>query len=827
MKLGAAALVPAQGASAPVVYWSSGGVRPGDAVLLYGGGLAGVREVRITAGGRTATAEALQPSDGSVKFILPKQLPAGVFSVQAGNAKAVRVNAPEIWFAQPTRLAPGLMQNQAPAGAELEIVGKNFDHAPRVELRREGRATPLKVLLANRYSLTVKLPETLADGKYQLHVGEAAAALEIRKPDVWPDKVFNVRDFGALGDDVTDDTAAIRKTIAAAEANSGGVVYFPFGTYRLSDYIFVPDRTVLRGEGRDISQLKWPADEPKDITEFSVAAIYTAACSAIEDLTVIVRKVNYAILDLSYENNYARTIPAELAPRMKPWGGYRDLFLRRIHVQHWLLAGHPERATALSKKYGDGANNFIMCGCKNFEVSDSIFQGGNQQFISVENARIVRNSFSNTMGYAWTCLGGGAKYEICTDNELRCSSSWGWGWSGIQYVYSARNRSYNFVRGEREAMTADVSAMPTARPVWQHWGTPSEVDNGAKPSLRFKGVKWTPGCFRDGQAIIRAYTGGAGAGQTRNILDNTEDTLLLDKPWQTPPETAERKMYMEIAPRHARAHNGTCAWVGRLKQVEALAITADKAHWVPDEFIGMAAMILDGQGAGQYRVITRNSENRAVLERAWDAEPDTKSVIGIWSMMRHMIVHECEGYDTSAFAQLYGSAYEYIVDGCKVVRNQGVWGQSGWFVQYLNNDVSVGYSYHPGIGFGGRAATPEKNTPYSIVGLSTGRLRITKSRPFQYAEGNKLLFVDEVVGHLPGGLGTIVRGNRLRYNQRVAVGGSSPQAGFRDVLVDGNTVEDSAVGVQLGSNVTGALVTGNRFARVAKPYDVGSAKVIE
>ncbi len=44
----------------------------------------------------------------------------------------------------------------------------------------------------------------------------------------------NVKDFGATGDGVTDDYLAIRGAIASAEADGGGAVYFPAGTYGLT-----------------------------------------------------------------------------------------------------------------------------------------------------------------------------------------------------------------------------------------------------------------------------------------------------------------------------------------------------------------------------------------------------------------------------------------------------------------------------------------------------------------------------------------------------------------------------------------------------------------
>lgn len=48
------------------------------------------------------------------------------------------------------------------------------------------------------------------------------------------DKVFNVLDYGAIGDGVTDDTDAIKAAIVDLEVN-GGVLYFPQGRYKISD----------------------------------------------------------------------------------------------------------------------------------------------------------------------------------------------------------------------------------------------------------------------------------------------------------------------------------------------------------------------------------------------------------------------------------------------------------------------------------------------------------------------------------------------------------------------------------------------------------------
>ncbi len=57
---------------------------------------------------------------------------------------------------------------------------------------------------------------------------------------------LNVRDFGAIGDGVADDTLALRNALAALPG-PGGVLYFPPGRY-LTDTLFPPHHVTLRGD---------------------------------------------------------------------------------------------------------------------------------------------------------------------------------------------------------------------------------------------------------------------------------------------------------------------------------------------------------------------------------------------------------------------------------------------------------------------------------------------------------------------------------------------------------------------------------------------------
>lgn len=69
--------------------------------------------------------------------------------------------------------------------------------------------------------------------------------------------VFNVKDptYGAVGDGIADDRAAIQSAIDAAVAAGGGVVYFPKGTYALTSYYPSQTTYILYCNGTSTTKL--------------------------------------------------------------------------------------------------------------------------------------------------------------------------------------------------------------------------------------------------------------------------------------------------------------------------------------------------------------------------------------------------------------------------------------------------------------------------------------------------------------------------------------------------------------------------------------------
>ena len=97
------------------------------------------------------------------------------------------------------------------------------------------------VLSTSDYSNTTQFDNAVTaltqrvDAKVLTKTGSTARKLSEKLSDV-----ISVKDFGAKGDGVTDDRAAIVAAITAAQASLlGGIVYFPAGTYMISANITV------------------------------------------------------------------------------------------------------------------------------------------------------------------------------------------------------------------------------------------------------------------------------------------------------------------------------------------------------------------------------------------------------------------------------------------------------------------------------------------------------------------------------------------------------------------------------------------------------------
>ena len=96
------------------------------------------------------------------------------------------------------------------------------------------------------------------DSAMKLHSGGALGIIEPVSDK--GGQVFNVQAYGAKGDYTTDNTTAIQNALNAAATSGGGIVYFPRGTYKITQTLLPLSNVMIQGAGKDVSIIKTTCD---------------------------------------------------------------------------------------------------------------------------------------------------------------------------------------------------------------------------------------------------------------------------------------------------------------------------------------------------------------------------------------------------------------------------------------------------------------------------------------------------------------------------------------------------------------------------------------
>ena len=120
----------------PTVTWASDPVQPDEVVLAHGGGWTNDARVEVSIGtGAPVVLTPLEVREQSVKFLLPKNLPTGIYTcrVVSGGEKSepFELNAPDVWWQQ------GDWGQEASPGGWIALFGKCLGNVS-VSLRGPG-----------------------------------------------------------------------------------------------------------------------------------------------------------------------------------------------------------------------------------------------------------------------------------------------------------------------------------------------------------------------------------------------------------------------------------------------------------------------------------------------------------------------------------------------------------------------------------------------------------------------------------------------------------------------------------------------------------------
>jgi hypothetical protein len=171
-----------------------------------------------------------------------------------GCSKPWLVRSARPWWAYPEKAAPG---------DRIRVFGRNIDtQHVALKSRDDGRVVVLSEIGQGRhpvYECWAVLPSDLPTGEYDVFVHNGAGAeagwggpllLTVESKLKPPTALINVRDLGARGNGVEDDTAALRQALVKAGEAGGGIVHLPPGRYVISAMLWVPSGVTLQGAGR-------------------------------------------------------------------------------------------------------------------------------------------------------------------------------------------------------------------------------------------------------------------------------------------------------------------------------------------------------------------------------------------------------------------------------------------------------------------------------------------------------------------------------------------------------------------------------------------------
>jgi hypothetical protein len=229
--------------------------------------------------------------------------------------------------------------------------------------------------------------------------------------------------------------------------------------------------------------------------------------------------------------------------------------------------------------------------------------------------------------------------------------------------------------------------------------------------------------------------------------------------------------------------------------------TADHFPVSPD-WVGAAVMVVDGLGAGQSARVASlertpaSSQTWLDLDRPLQTGLDSTSVITVAQARQNFLIIDNQFEDCGVAAQSYGTGLNHVLAGNTSNRTGGFFAiglfylhfQPSWQIQLLNNRIIEGNIYRAGPS---RTVLSEE----SAIGVHAYR---SENRP----------------GAPPLARAIIVRGNRLEQDAHIEIKGSSSVApGVRDVVIEGNVIGASRIGLLIDHGVASALERNNVIER--------------
>jgi hypothetical protein len=522
----------------PSIFWVSDPVQPNEIVMVEGANWGNSPSIELSwlkdnnpgqppvsdaAIQKNTVLNPLQVTVSSIKFLIPPDWKPGVYSFQvsANDSKSepALVNAPVPWWQQ------GDWGKEASPGGWLRVFGRclSMDGKATLALQHSGQTLIFNPTQQDQWSLNLSLPENMAEGEYITWVhngcGGPAAWKQVgtitikAHPPLWKSDVFNICDYGAVANDVFDDGLAVQAALDAAEKNGGGVVLVPRGRFQINTTLIIPRFVLLRGEGKDLSQIYW-----RDRITPLETLIRGTNSFGIEDLSILA--VNHLAGITTDQSN-------------KPEAG--NVFLRRLYIylNRFENADFKMVSARMKERYLESADQnlgAVIVGGENVQVTDCEIYSSHAPFrFNADWGLYINNR----------CFEGGASNfisgtNVIFENNVVQGSQLGRG--GGCYVrknlYYAHNNIGDMPLHDAELFTTDVPPDATVK---------FSSITGAKVVLD-QSIDWNELTGRTWMGNLTWETAffitlGKGAGQYRFVNSFKGKEAELNRPWDVQPDS--------------------------------------------------------------------------------------------------------------------------------------------------------------------------------------------------------------------------------------------------------------------------------------------------
>jgi polygalacturonase len=439
----------------------------------------------------------------------------GMYLVWPGNeegyGRPIALNQTDAWWVGPEK---------ATRGSVISVYGRNLSHnndtlTSYVYIKPTvGAGQWAAVKRVNPYRVLFTVPTNLVNGDYEVwtHNGHGQQygwsgplKLTVYNGMQLAGPVVNVQTYGATGNGNTDDTQAIRRAVSAAKLLPGATVFFPRGTYMVSDRLEINSNTRWQGQGS------------------SSRLVCARNFSSRADAMLFGNGVNVEIRDMAFDgnHNYRGTHDDPIYLR-----GSKELWINNVQFSF-----QDYNVLQLQESYG-----VYITACE-FIGKTSYLGDGSQLFIN--NCHFWLTNDAEMALDSWGGNNISLTNSVCQDyNNSNPADSTGWGKGRF---YAGRG---NFGSARGTYVGNNTSIDLAVRPIgadqnsgeqflWEGYFTDwtGAIVSSTATTTTLSGFS---GSFAGSHYAI--ITRGTGVGQSRRVVAYNGPTITLEDAWNVPPD---------------------------------------------------------------------------------------------------------------------------------------------------------------------------------------------------------------------------------------------------------------------------------------------------